>query len=64
MTANDLPLPVQNRLRILEVLLDRYGYINKMTLCDLHGLEMATIGRDISTYKKLSGGGCFYNTAV
>ena len=64
MKVNELPLPIQNRLRVLEVLLDQYGYVNRKTLCDLHGLETATVSRDIATYRKLSDGSCFYNQAT
>ena len=60
---NEIKLPVQIRLRAIEVLLANYGFVNRSTLCELFGLRTAAISRDIRLYKKINSNGCFYNSA-
>ena len=57
----DIPLPIQIRLRTIEVLLIQYGFVNRVVLCDLFGIGDAAVSKDISLYKKLNKAGCFYN---
>lgn len=64
MTLDDIALPVQIRLRTIEVLLNHYGYINRNMLCELLGLGTASVSRDISLYNRLNHGGCFYNQST
>lgn len=64
MSIDEIALPVQIRLRAIEVLLNHYGYVNRNMLCDLFGLGTACVSRDIATYNKLNGDVCFYNQAT
>jgi len=59
-----LPLPVQIRLRALEICLNHYGYVNRSMLCELFGLSAPQVSKDIAIYRELSEGGIFYNKAT
>lgn len=61
MKLSEIPLPVQIRLRSIEVLLCQYGFVNREILCELHGLGTAAVSKDIATYKELNSDCCFYN---
>jgi len=61
MNLNELSLPVKLRLRTIEILLEHYGFVNRYMLSELHGIGIAAVSKDISTYKKLNGESCFYN---
>ena len=62
---SDVPLPVQIRLRTIEVLIDEYGFVNRSTLCQLFGLGEAAVSKDIALYNKIAiYAGCYYNRAT
>ena len=61
MKINEIPLPIQIRLRTIEVLLNNYGFASRKVLCDLFSITDATVSRDIGTYNKLNPNGCYYN---
>lgn len=60
----DIPLPVQIRLRAIEVCLSHYGFVNRSMLCDLFGLSAPQVSKDIALYRKFTGDGIFYNQAT
>ncbi len=64
MTVDEIALPVQIRLRAIEVLLNHYGYVNRNMLCDFFGLGSACVSRDIAMYNKLNDGVSFYNQST
>ena len=64
MTLSEVTLPVQIRLRSIEVLLNAYGYVNRDTLAKLHGLQIAAIAKDLALYRTLNNGSCYYNSAT
>lgn len=61
---DEVPLPVQIRLRHLEICLNHYGYVNRSMLCELFGLSAPQVSKDIALYRDLSSGGIFYNKAT
>lgn len=64
MNIDGIPLPIVLRLRVIEVLIDDYGYVSRATLSDLFGLGVAAISKDIATYNKVNEGACFYNRST
>lgn len=64
MSLKNVALPVQIRLRSIEVLLESYGFVQRETLANLHGLEVATIARDLALYKELNEEAVFYNRST
>lgn len=59
-----IPLPVQIRLRTIEILIDNYGFVSRSTLCDLFGIGEACVSKDIKVYSNLTGNTCFYNRST
>lgn len=61
MKFEDMSLPLQTRLRTIEILIDHYGYINRAVFCSLFGLGEAQVSKDIADYNKLNPDATFYN---
>ena len=64
LSITDVPMPQQERMRVLEILLMSYGYVNRDTLCQIWGLTESAVSGVVSEYKKhWAGEKVFYNRA-
>jgi hypothetical protein len=45
---------VEQRLRLIDFLLERYGHVNRATIADFFGTGMATASRDFKMYGDIS----------
>ena len=53
---------VEQRLRMIELLLYQYGYVNRAVIMDCFGIGEAAATRDFSAYKKLKPNNMTYNS--
>lgn len=52
---------VEQRLRLIDFLLDQYGHVNRKAIMDYFGIGEATATRDFREYQKLNPSNMTYN---
>ena len=53
---------VEQRIRFIDFLLDKYGFVNRSTVADYFGISHPTITRDFSLYKSMRPNNIIYST--
>lgn len=52
---------MEQRLRMIDFLLSRYGHVNRRAIMDYFGIGEASATRDFTAYKKLGPDNMIYN---
>lgn len=59
-----LNLAVQQRLRLIDFLLEYYGSVSRKETMDYFGLKSATATRDFALYKEMAPGNALFNDST
>lgn len=53
---------IEQRLRLIDFLLDHYGYVNRSALVDYFGIVVVSATSDFNRYKEIAPDNLYYNS--
>lgn len=59
-----IPYAIEQRLRLIDILLDEYGTLNRKVLMAFFGISEAQATRDLRQYKELAPGNMEYDSSA